>query len=76
MFGLIRRCGSIIYGRYTIVHMHQSENSFTPKSTWDTSRLGKGANNLNNMSIFPFNNFFILRSVNTRGLVHGTIRVK
>ena len=61
---------------YFIDQMHNSENNFVLKCTWDTSKQDKGVSGLNNMSMFSFNDPMLLRSVSTRGLVHSTIRDK
>ena len=61
---------------YFIDQMHNNENNFALKYTWDNSKQEKGVSGLNNMCMFSFNDPILLRSVNTRGLVHNTIRDK
>lgn len=61
---------------YFIDQMHNNENNFALKYTWDTSKQEKGVSGLNNMSMSSFNDPILLMSVNIRGLVHNTIRDK
>lgn len=61
---------------YFIDQMHNNENNFALKYTWDTSKQEKRVSGLNNMSMSSFNDPILLMSVNIRGLMHNTIRDK